>query len=129
MNFWNVRSDYMDKKGLKEITYSSDYVAHLENEIEHLKFKNQQLDLANRLSDAHTAYYLGIYKQALKQAINDAMPFVSDWSLMIAEGYEEDAELFRECINEHKSSIEGIAEFYFGLVAKNKDKEEWSKRK
>lgn len=56
------------------------------------------------------------------------MPFVSDWSLMIAEGYEEYADLFRECIND-KSSIEGIATFYFMLVAKNKDKEEWSKRK
>lgn len=34
----------------------------------------------------------------------------------------------KECINE-KSSVEGIAEFYFRLVAKNKDNEEWSKRK
>lgn len=56
------------------------------------------------------------------------MPFVSDWSLMIAEGYEEYADLFKECIND-KSSIEGIAMFYFMLVAKNKDKEEWRKRK
>lgn len=119
----------MSEKILKEVTYSSEYVSHLEQEIEHLKFRNQQLDLANRLENAHTVHFLGAYKQALKTAIGDAMPFVSDWSLMIAEGYEEDSELFRECMNEHQSSIEDIAKFYFRLACKNKDKEEWSKRK
>jgi hypothetical protein len=57
------------------------------------------------------------------------MPFVSDWSLMIAEGYEEEQKLFFDCMDRNKSSIEGIAEFYFMLIAKKKDKEEWSKRK
>lgn len=33
----------MDKKGLKEITYSSDYVAELENKIEYLKEENAEL--------------------------------------------------------------------------------------
>lgn len=55
------------------------------------------------------------------------MPFVSDWYLMIAEGYEEYAGLFNECIND-KSSIEGIATFYFMLVAKNKDEEERNRK-
>jgi hypothetical protein len=114
---------------IKDITYSSEFVADLEKKIEDLRFKNQHLELTNRLSDAHAAHYREVYKEALKLAIADAMPFVSDWSLMIAENYEEDSELFRECINEHQSSIEGIAEFYFRLVAKNKDKGEWRKRK
>lgn len=55
--------------------------------------------------------------------------FVSEWSLMIAEGYEEDSELFRECVNNHQSSVEGIAEFYFRMVCKRKTEEEWGKRK
>lgn len=119
----------------KEITYSSEYVSDLEKklkfknqQLEHLKFSNQQLELGNRLQDAHTAYYLGAYKQALKLAIGDAMPFVSDWSLMIAERYEEEA-LLKECMNNNKSSIEGIAEFYFRMACKRKSEEEWGKRK
>lgn len=119
----------MDQKELKEVTYSSEYVARLERKLAQARKENAELRHEKWLLDCSSAFYLEVYKQALKQAIGDAMPFVSDWSLMIAEGYEEDAELFRECINEHKSSIEGIAEFYFRLVAKNKDKEEWSKRK
>lgn len=66
----------------KEITYSSEYVSDLESklefkdqQLEHLEAKNQQLDLSIRLQDAHTAFYLGAYKQALKLAIGDAMPF------------------------------------------------------
>lgn len=118
----------MDKKELKEVTYSSEYVAKLEEKLEQERKKNARLQYEKRLLDCSSAFYLEVYKNALKQAIGDAMPFVSDWSLMIAEGYEEYADLFRECIND-KSSIEGIATFYFMLVAKNKDKEEWSKRK
>lgn len=118
----------MDKKNLKEITYSSEYVAKLERKLKQARKENAELRHEKWLLDCNSAYYLEVYKHALKQAIGDAMPFVSDWSLMIAEGYEEYADLFRECIND-KSSIEGIATFYFMLVAKNKDKEEWSKRK
>jgi hypothetical protein len=117
-----------DPKKLKEVTYSSEYVADLERKLEHLKEENTELKHDKWLRDCTASYYLEVYKHALKLAIGDAMPFVSDWSLMIAEGYEEYAELFKECIND-KSSIEGIATFYFMLVAKNKDKEEWSKRK
>lgn len=118
----------MDKKELKEVTYSSEYVDKLERKLEQARKKNVRLEYEKRLLDCSSAFYLEVYKQALKQAIGDAMPFVSDWSLMIAEGYEEYAGLFNECIND-KSSIEGIATFYFMLVAKNKDEEEWSKRK
>jgi hypothetical protein len=117
-----------DPKQLKEITYSSEYVAELERKLALAQKKSKEVEHDKWLLDCTASYYLEVYKQALKQAIGDAMPFVSDWSLMIAEGYEEYAELFRECIND-KSSIEGIAMFYFMLVAKNKDKEEWSKRK
>lgn len=118
----------MDQKELKEVTYSSEYVAKLERKLEQERKENIKLKREKWLLDCSSAFYLEVYKQSLKQAIGDAMPFVSDWSLMIAEGYEEYADLFRECIND-KSSIEGIATFYFMLVAKNKDKEEWSKRK
>lgn len=118
----------MDKKELKEVTYSSEYVDKLERKLEKERKENCKLKYEKRLLDCSSAFYLEVYKQALKQAIGDAMPFVSDWSLMIAERYEEYEDLFNECINE-KSSIEGIATFYFMLVAKNKDKEEWSKRK
>jgi hypothetical protein len=118
----------MDQKELKEVTYSSEYVAKLERKLEQARKENIKLKREKWLLDCSSSFYLEVYKQALKQAIGDAMPYVSDWSLMIAEGYEEYADLFRECIND-KSSIEGIATFYFMLVAKNKDKEEWSKRK
>lgn len=118
----------MNKKELKEVTYSSEYVDRLEMKLEQARNKNAMLEYEKRLLDCSSAFYLEVYKQSLKQAIGDAMPFVSDWSLMIAEGYEEYADLFNECIND-KSSIEGIAMFYFMLVSKNKDKEEWSKRK
>lgn len=118
----------MDQKELKEVIYSSEYIAKLEKKLEQERKKNVRLKYEKRLLDCSSAFYLEVYKNALKQAIGDAMPYVSDWSLMIAEGYEEYADLFRECIND-KSSIEGIATFYFMLVAKNKDKEEWSKRK
>lgn len=120
----------------KEITYLSEYVSGLESklefkeqQLEHLKAKSQQLEFSIRLQDAHTAYYLGAYKEALKQAIGDAMPFVSDWSLMIAEGYEEEQKLLFDCMDNNKSSIEGIAEFYFRMVCKRKTEEEWGKRK
>lgn len=119
----------MNQKKLKEVTYSSEYVAELERKLALANKESKKAKYDKLLLDCTSAHYREVYKQALKLAIGDAMPFVSDWSLMIVEGYEEDAELFRECINEHESSIEGIAEFYFRLVAKNKDKEEWSKRK
>lgn len=118
----------MDIKELKELTYSSVYVAELERKLEQERKENIKLKRQKWLLDCTSSFYLEVYKQALKQAIGDAMPYVSDWSLMIAEGYEEYADLFRECIND-KSNIEGIATFYFMLVAKNKDEEEWSKRK
>lgn len=115
-------------KNIKEITYSSEYVAELERKLALAQKKSADAEHDKWLLDCTASYYLEVYKQALKQAIGDAMHFVSDWSLMIAEGYEEYADLFNECMNE-KSSIESIATFYFMLVAKNKDKEEWSKRK
>ena len=114
---------------IKDITYSSKYMAELESKLTLAQKENAELKHEKWLLDCSSAFYLEVYKQALKQAIGDAMPFVSDWSLMIAENYEEDSELFRECLNKHESSIEGIAEFYFRLVGKHKDKEEWSKRK
>lgn len=117
-----------NSKNIKEITYSSEYVAELERKLALAQKESADAEHNKWLLDCTSSYYLEVYKQALKQAIGDAMPFVSDWSLMIAEGYEEYADLFKECIND-KYSIEGIAEFYFRLVAKNKDKEEWSKRK
>lgn len=120
--------DMADTKELKEVTYSSEYVDRLEMKLAQARNENAELRHEKWLLDCNSAYYLEVYKQALKQAIGDAMPFVSDWYLMIAEGYEEYEDLFKECINE-KSSIENIATFYFMLVAKNKDKEEWSKRK
>lgn len=123
-----MSKNMMNKKELKEVTYSSEYVDKLERKLEKERKENVRLKYKKRLLDCSSAFYLEVYKQALKQAIGDAIPFVSDWSLMIAEGYEEYADLFRECIND-KSSIEGIAMFYFMLIAKNKDKEEWSKIK
>ena len=118
----------MDQEELKEVTYSSEYVDRLETKLALERKENAMLKHRKMVFECTSSFYLEVYKQALKQAIGDAMPYVSDWSLMIAEGYEEYADLFRECIND-KSSIEGIATFYFMLVAKNKDKEECSKRK
>lgn len=117
-----------DTKKIKEVTYSSEYVAELERKLALAQKESKEAKHDKWLLDCTASYYLEVYKQALKLAIGDAMPFVSDWSLMIAENYGEEA-LLKECMNNNKSSIEGIALFYFSLVAKNKDKEEWSKRK
>nr|DAP51663.1 MAG TPA: hypothetical protein [Caudoviricetes sp.] len=114
---------------IKEITYSSEYVANLERQLELAREKNAELKKERWLIDCCSAYYLEAYKQALKQAVGDAMSFVSNWSQMIAEGHEEEQELLFDCMDNNKSSVEGIAEFYFRLVCKSKDKEEWSKRK
>lgn len=117
-----------DTKKLKDVTYSSEYVDRLETKLALARKENVRLKHEKMVFECTSSFYLEVYKQALKQAIGDAMPYVDEWSLMIAEVYEEYAELFRECIKD-KSSIEDIAMFYFMLVAKNKDKEEWSKRK
>lgn len=114
---------------IKDITYSSKYVSELESKLTLAQKENAELKHDKWLLNCTSKYYLEVYKQALKLAIGDAIPYVSDWSLMIAENYEEDSELFRECLNKHESSIEGIAEFYFRLVGKHKDEEEWSKKK
>lgn len=119
----------MEQKELKEVTYSSEYVSKLERKLAQARKENAELRHEKWLLDCSSAFYLEVYKHALKQAIGDAMPYVDEWSLMIAEGYEEEQKLLFDCMDNNKSSIEGIAEFYFMLVAKNKDKEEWSKRK
>lgn len=75
----------MDKKELKEVTYSSEYVDKLERKLEKERKENIRLKYEKILLDCTYAFYLEVYKQDLKQAIGDAMHYVSDWSLMIAK--------------------------------------------
>lgn len=113
---------------IKEITYSSEYVADLERKLEHLKEENTELKHDKWLRDCTASYYLEVYKQALKQAIRDADACDVCFADIIVNSHEESA-LFEECTSKVGSHIENIAEFYFRLACKQKDKEEWSKRK
>lgn len=122
LGYDNRSNSFLDKDGY--IAALEKYLSDLEK---HYKELQDALEAAGIGNGTLYKYALNA-ERGLRIAIGDAMPFVSDWSLMIAEGYEEYAGLFNECIND-KSSIEGIATFYFMLVAKNKDEEEWSKRK
>lgn len=123
MNFWSVRSDYMDKKSLKEITYSSDYVAELENKIEYLKGENAELKHKYFISECEI-HHLEMYKEALKMAITNALIIGGyDFWEKAAIGYGVQ-EFYNKCIHRNAPNIhKGVLEFYLSLVADSKIKE------
>lgn len=113
----------MDKKSLKEITYSSDYVAELENKIEYLKGENAELKHKYFISECEI-HHLEMYKEALKMAITNALIIggYDFWEKAAAKyGLQQlySRSIYRNAPNIHK----GVLEFYLSLVADSKIKE------
>ena len=63
----------MDKKNLKEITYSGEFVNELESEIEHLKEENALIKRRYYCFENVENHYLELYKEALNLAITNAI--------------------------------------------------------
>lgn len=59
---------------IKDITYSSEYVAELENKIEYLKEENALIKHKHFILECDV-HYLEMYKEALKLAIMDGVAF------------------------------------------------------
>ena len=107
----------MDKKSLKEITYSSEYVAELENKIEYLKEENAELKHKYFISECEI-HHLEMYKEALKMAITNALIIGGyDFWEKAASRYGLQ-QLYNECIHRNAPNIhKGVAEFYLSIVA------------
>ena len=107
----------MDKKSLKETTYSSEYVAELENKIEYLKEENAELKHKYFISECEI-HHLEMYKEALRMAITDALIIggYDFWKEAAARyGLQQ---LYNECIHRNAPNIhKGVAEFYLSIVA------------
>lgn len=56
----------IDQEELKEVTYSSEYVDKLERKLEKERKENIRLKYEKRLLDCTSAFYLEVYKHALK---------------------------------------------------------------
>ena len=110
----------MDKKGLKEITYSSDYVAELENKIEYLKEENAELKHKYFISECEI-HHLEMYKEALNLAITNAIIVGGyDFWERAAIGYGVQ-EFYNKCIHRNAPNLnKGIVEFYLSLIANAK---------
>lgn len=119
----------MTTKKIKEITYSSEYVAELENKIEYLKEENALIKRRYTVLECQN-HYLKLYKEALDLAITNAI-------IVGGCDFWEDAasrygfqEFYNKCIHRNAPNIhKGVAEFYLSLVANSEVKKEWSKRK
>ena len=107
----------MDKKSLKETTYSSEYVAELENKIEYLKEENAELKHKYFISECEI-HHLEMYKEALRMAITDALIIggYDFWKeAAVRYGLQQ---LYNECIHRNAPNIhKGVAEFYLSIVA------------
>jgi hypothetical protein len=110
----------MDKKNLKEITYSSEYVAELEAKIEYLKEENTKLKQRYFISE-RINYHLEMYKEALSMAITNSIVIGGyDFWKKAAIGFNEQ-QLYNECIHRNAPNIhKGVAEFYLSLIAKSR---------
>ena len=110
----------MSKKNLKEITYSSDYVAELENKIEYLKEENAELKHKYFISECEI-HHLEMYKEALNLAITNAIIVGGyDFWERAAIGYGVQ-EFYNKCIHRNAPNLnKGIEEFYLSLIANAK---------
>lgn len=110
----------MDKKNLKEITYSSDYVAELESKIEYLKEENALIKHRYFISECEI-HHLEMYKEALKMAITNAIIVGGyDFWERAAIGYGVQ-EFYNKCIHRNAPNLnKGIVEFYLSLIANAK---------
>lgn len=109
--------------GLKEITYSSEYVAELERKIEYLKEENAEIKHKYFISECEIRH-LAMYEEALNLAITNAIIVGGyDFWERAAIGYGVQ-EFYNKCIHRNAPNLnKGIEEFYLSLVADSKIKE------
>ena len=113
----------MDKKNLKEITYSGEFVNELESKIEYLKEENALIKRRYTVLECQN-HYLELYKEALDLAITNAI-IVGGYDLWerAAIGYGVQ-EFYNKCIHRDAPNLnKGVLEFYLSLVANSKIKE------
>ena len=110
----------MTQEKIKEITYSSDYVAELENKIEYLKEENALIKRRYTVLECQN-HYLELYKEALNLAITNAIIVGGyDFWERAAIGYGVQ-EFYNKCIHRNAPNLnKDIVEFYLSLIANAK---------
>lgn len=110
----------MNKKNLKEITYSGEFVNELESEIEYLKEENALIKRRYTVLECQN-HYLELYKEALNLAITNAIIVGGyDFWEKAAIGYGVQ-EFYNKCIHRNAPNLnKGIVEFYLSLIANAK---------
>lgn len=110
----------MDKKNLKEITYSSEFVNELESKIKYLKEENALIKRRYTVLECQNNY-LELYKEALNLAITNAIIVGGyDFWERAAIGYGVQ-EFYNKCIHRNAPNLnKGIVEFYLSLIANAK---------
>lgn len=109
-----------EEKSIKEITYSSDYVAELERKIEDLEEENTLIKRRYTILECQN-HYLELYKEALKMAITNGIVIGGyDFWEKAAIGYGMQ-EFYNKCIHRNAPNLnKGIEEFYLSLIANAK---------
>lgn len=110
----------MDKKNLKEITYSGEFVNELESKIEYLKEENALIKRRYTVLECQN-HYLELYEKALNLAITNAIIVGGyDFWERAAIGYGVQ-EFYNKCIHRNAPNLnKGIVEFYLSLIANAK---------
>lgn len=110
----------MDKKNLKEITYSGEFVNELESKIKYLKEENALIKRRYTVLECQN-HYLELYKEALDLAITNAIIVGGyDFWERAAIGYGVQ-EFYNKCIQRNTPNLnKGIVEFYLSLIANAK---------
>lgn len=110
----------MDKKNLKEITYSGEFVNELESKIEYLKEENALIKRRYTVLECQN-HYLELYEKALNLAITNAIIVGGyDFWERAAIGYGVQ-EFYNKCIHRNAPNLnKGIEEFYLSLIANTK---------
>ena len=111
----------MDKKNLKEITYSGEFVNELESKIEYLKEENALIKRRYTVLECQN-HYLELYEKALNLAITNAIIVGGyDFWERAAIGYGVQ-EFYNKCIHRNAPNLnKGIVEFYLSLIANAKE--------
>lgn len=110
----------MDKKNLKEITYSGEFVDELERKIEDLREENAEIKHKYFIQECEM-HHLGMYEEALNLAITNAIIVGGyDFWERAAIGYGVQ-EFYNKCIHRNAPNLnKGIVEFYLSLIANAK---------
>ena len=102
---------------IKDITYSSEYVAELERKIKGLEEENALIKHRYFIQECEI-HHLGMCKEALKLAISNAIIIggCDFWKEAASRyGFQE---FYNKCIHRNAPNIhKGVAEFYLSLVA------------